>query len=68
MKLGIPLLVIGIALLLVSIPYSILNIITGVTRLTQSDVSGGILAYSGIIGVVLGLVLTTIGAVRVFKQ
>ena len=68
MKLGIPILVIGVALLLISIPYSILSIITGVIRLTQSDLSGGILAYSGVIGVVVGFVLTTIGAIRVFKR
>ena len=68
MKLGIPILVIGVALLLISIPYSILSIITGVIRLTQSDLSGGILAYSGVIGVVVGFVLTAIGAIRVFKR
>jgi len=67
MKLGIPILVIGVALLLISIPYSILSILTGVIRLTQSDLSGGFLAYSGIIGVV-GFVLTAIGAIRVFKR
>ena len=68
MKLGIPILVIGVALLLISIPYSILSIITGVIRLTQSDLSGGFLAYSGILGVVVGFVLTAIGAIRVFKR
>lgn len=68
MKLGIPLLVIGVVLLLFSIPYSILSIITGVIRLTQSDLSGGFLAYSGIIGVVVGFVLTAVGAIRVFKR
>ena len=68
MKLGIPLLVIGVALLLISIPYSILSIIAGVIRLTQSDLSGGVLAYLGIFGVVTGFVLTAIGAVRVFKR
>ncbi len=68
MKLGIPLLVMGVALLIISIPFSILNIIAGVNRLTQADLSGGVLAYSGIVGVVVGFVLTTIGAIRVFKQ
>ena len=67
-KLGIPLLVVGVALLLISIPYSILSIIAGVNRLTQSDLSGGVLAYSGVVGVVVGFVLTTIGAIRVFKR
>ena len=68
MKLGIVLLVIGVALLLLSIPYSILGIISGVNQLQGGIVSGGISAYFGIIGVVAGFVLTTIGAVRVFKQ
>jgi len=67
-KLGIPLLVMGVALLIISIPFSILNIIAGVNRLTQADLSGGVLAYSGIVGVVVGFVLTAIGAIRVFKQ
>lgn len=68
MKLGIALLVIGVSLLIVSIPFSILGIATGVIQLTQDDISGGVLAYSGIFGVVAGLVMTAIGAVRVFKQ
>ncbi len=68
MKLGIPLLVAGVALLLISIPFSIWTMITGVMRLLQSDTSGGLLAYAGIIGVVLGFVLTAIGALRVFKR
>jgi membrane associated rhomboid family serine protease len=67
-KLGIPLLVIGVALLIISIPFSILSIIGGVTRLTQGNVSGGVLAYAGIVGVVVGLVMTAIGAIRVFKR
>jgi hypothetical protein len=68
MKLGIPLLVIGVALLVVSIPYSIVSIIAGVNQLNEGIVSGGFSAYYGIIGVVLGFVLTTIGATRVFKR
>ncbi len=68
MKLGITSLVIGVALLLISIPFSILSIFAGFNRLIQSDLSGGVLAYAGIIGVVVGFVLTTIGAVRVFKR
>ncbi len=68
MKLGIPLLIVGIALLLVSIPYSLWSIMTGAIRLIQSDTSGGILAYSGIIGVVVGFLLTAIGVTRVFKR
>jgi len=68
MKLGIALLAIGIALLIISIPFSIWGVITGVIQLTQSDFSGGFLAYSGIFSVVAGLVMTAIGAIRVFKQ
>ena len=68
MKLGIPLLVIGVALLIISIPFSILNIIGGISQLTQGDVSGGVPAYAGIVGVVVGLVMTGVGAIRVFKR
>jgi hypothetical protein len=68
MKLGIPLLVMGVALLILAIPYSILGIISGVTQLEEGNISGGISAYYGIIGVVVGFVMTAIGAIRVFKQ
>jgi uncharacterized membrane protein len=69
MKLGIPLLVVGIALLILSIPYSIINIFIGVTQLEEEGiVAGGFGAYLGVIGVIAGFVLTTIGAVRVFKR
>lgn len=68
MKLGIALLVIGVALLILAIPYSILAIISGVTQLEEGNVSRGVSAYFGIIGVLLGFVMTTIGAIKVFKQ
>jgi hypothetical protein len=68
MKLGIPLLVMGVALLILAIPYSILGIISGVTQLEEGNISGGVSAYYGIIGVVVGFVMTAIGAIRVFKQ
>ncbi len=68
MKLGIALLVIGVALLILAIPYSIVGIITGVTQLEEGNISGGISAYYGIIGVVAGLVMTGIGAVKAFKR
>jgi len=68
MRLGIPLLVMGVALLILAIPYSILGIIAAVTQLTQGNISGGVSAYYGIIGVVVGFVMTAIGAIRVFKQ
>ncbi|MFC2067833.1 hypothetical protein ACFLTP_02310 [Chloroflexota bacterium] len=68
MKLGIALLAMGITLLIISIPFSISGIIIGVNQLTQSDLSGGFIAYCGILGIVTGLVMTAIGAIRVFKQ
>ena len=68
MKLGIAFLVIGIAFLIMSIPYSILSIINGVVQLTQSGLYGGLLAYVGIAGVVVGFVMTAIGVTRVFKH
>ena len=67
MKLGIAFLVIGIALLIITIPFSILNIISGVMQLSEGNISGGILAYAGIAGVVAGFVMTAIGVTRVFK-
>jgi hypothetical protein len=67
-KFGIPLLVIGILLLIFSIPFSIVLIIGGVNRLTVGIISGGVLAYAPIAGVVLGFVLTAIGATKVFKD
>ena len=68
MKLGIALLVMGVALLILAIPYSILGIISGVTQLEEGNISGGVSSYYGIIGVVVGFVMTAIGAIRVFKQ
>jgi hypothetical protein len=68
MKLGIVCLAIGIALLVLSIPYSIVAIFIGVTRTYTGIISGGFAAYYGIIGVIAGFILTTIGAVRVFKR
>ena len=68
MKLGIPLLVIGVIILVLSIPFSIVLLFSGFNRLTLGDFSGGVLAYAPIVGVVLGFVMTTIGATRVFKN
>lgn len=65
---GIIILVIGVALLLLSIPYAIMGIITGVNQLGEGVISGGLSAYLGVIGVVAGFVMTTIGAIRVFKR
>jgi len=68
MKLGIVLLVLGVGLLIVSIPYSLWGIIAGFAQIEEGDLSGGIMAYLGIIGVVAGFVMTSIGAIRVFKR
>ena len=68
MKLGIPLLVIGVLLLIFSIPFSVVLLMGGFNRLTVGDVSGGAPAYAGIAVGVLGMVMTTIGATRVFKD
>jgi len=55
-------------LLILAIPYSISGIISGVTQLEEGNSSGGVSAYYGIIGVVVGFVMTAIGAIKVFKQ
>ena len=68
MRLGIPLLIIGVVLLTLSIPYSIVGIISGVAQLEEGIISGEASAYYGVIGVIIGFVLTAIGAVRVFKH
>jgi hypothetical protein len=68
MKLGIPLLVIGILMLFTSIPYSIMVLLNGFNQLTAGSSSGGFLAYTPLAGVIIGLMLTTIGASRVFKN
>ncbi len=68
MKLGIAVLVIGVTLLILAISYSILGIIAGVTQLEEGNISGGVSAYYGIIGVIVGFVMTAIGAIKVFKQ
>jgi hypothetical protein len=68
MKLGIPMLVVGVLMLMASVPLSILSILGGFTQITQGRVSGGVSGYVLIAGVIIGLLLTGIGAVRVFKQ
>jgi NADP-dependent 3-hydroxy acid dehydrogenase YdfG len=47
---------------------SILNIIGGVIRLMQGDVSGRVTAYAGIAGINNGLMMTGMGAIRAFKK
>ncbi len=68
MKVGIILLIVGVILLICSIPYSIINIITGLNQVEEGVISGGISAYYGLFGVVIGFVLTTIGSVKVFRR
>ncbi len=68
MKVGIVILVVGVLLLLVSIPYSIFTLFMGIQNLTQNDLSAGFLGYSGLIGVILGFILTVIGATSVFGR
>jgi hypothetical protein len=67
-KLGIPLLVIGVLMLVFSIPLSIIVLFGGFSRLTQGIAAGGILAYAPLAAVIAGMVMTTIGATRVFKD
>ena len=68
MKLGIVMLAIGVLLLLLAIPYSIIAMFVGLNQTEEGIISGGIWAYLGVIGVIAGFVLTTIGAVRTFKR
>jgi hypothetical protein len=68
MKLGIPLLIIGVLMLVLSIPFSVIMIVGGVFSLSAGNIGGGLLAWSPLAGVVVGFILTTIGASRVFKN
>jgi uncharacterized membrane protein YdjX (TVP38/TMEM64 family) len=67
-KLGIVFLVLGILLLLFTIPYSLVSIISGINQLERGEVSGGISGYLLIFGVVLGFVLTVIGATKIYLK
>ena len=68
MKIGLISLIIGVLLLLCSIPYSIICIIAGVNQIEEGIISGGFFAYIGIIGVIAGFILTTVGVTKVFKH
>jgi hypothetical protein len=68
LKLGIPLLIIGVIMVVCSVPFSVILLMGGVNRLMVGDVSGGALAYAGIAAAVIGMIITTIGASRVFKN
>jgi hypothetical protein len=67
-KIGIPLLVIGVSLLVLSIPFSVILLVRGFNNLNVGNLSGEFLAYLPIAGVVIGFVMVTIGATRVFKN
>ncbi|MGA9048805.1 MAG: hypothetical protein WB588_07425 [Dehalococcoidia bacterium] len=66
MKLGIVFLVIGILLLITTIPYSIMSIVSSINELSQGNVSGGFTGTLLIIGVFLGFILISIGATEIF--
>jgi hypothetical protein len=68
MKIGIPLLVIGVLLLVLSIPFSVVLIVAGFTQVSSGDFSSRLLAYAPVAGVIIGFVMITIGASRVFKD
>ena len=68
MKAGVILLVLGLILLFLSIPYSIVTMVFGLMQLQSGAVSTGISSYFGIIGVVVGFIMTAIGVVKVFKR
>jgi hypothetical protein len=63
---GIVFVVIGVLLLIITIPYSIIRMISGITELEQGQISGGIPGYLLIIGVVLGFVLIIMGATEIY--
>ncbi len=66
MKLGIVFLVIGILLLIITIPYSIISIVSSINEMSQGKVSGGFSGYLSIIGVFLGFISISIGATEIF--
>jgi hypothetical protein len=66
MKLGILLAVIGVLMLILIVPYSIMSIISSFNEMGQGRVPGGSSGYLLIIGVFLGFVLTVIGATEIF--
>jgi hypothetical protein len=67
-KIGIPLLVIGVLMLLASIPYSAIMILAGFNGVSAGGLWGRILPYTPLAGVIIGFIMTTIGASRVFKN
>jgi hypothetical protein len=66
LKLGILLLVVGIGLLVISVPYTISGVINGIFQSKGSI--GGFSTYAGIFGAVAGILMIGIGVSKVFKQ
>ena len=67
MKLGVALIAVGIGLLILSVPYAISSIVSGVFHSTRGNLPGGIPPYVGIVGGCAGIALAGIGATRIFK-
>jgi hypothetical protein len=68
LKIGIPLLVVGVLLLVLSIPFSVVMIVAGVGQLSSGAFASRLLAWAPLAGVIIGFVMVTIGASRVFKN
>jgi hypothetical protein len=67
-KLGLLALIAGVLLLIISIPAIAVFMMGGFNQLVARNISGGVLAYAPIAGVILGFILTAIGATKVFKN
>ena len=68
MKLGIILLVTGMVVLAISIPFWVWGFFVSHIQLIEVNFNEEGLIYSAFFGVVVGLVMTIIGAIRVFKR
>lgn len=68
MKLGVVLLVIGTVALLISIPFWIWGVFAGTTQLIEANLHREGLIYSAVFGVGVGLLMTIVGAIRVFRR
>ena len=68
MKLGIILLVIGVVALAISIPFWIWGATASHAQLMEAGLNREGLIYSAIFGVVIGLVMTIIGAIRISSR
>ena len=66
MKLGIVLVVIGVSILMIVIPYSIMSLISSINTLGQGRLPVGFMGYLLFFAVFIGFVLTVIGATEIF--